>query len=247
MKRIFLMIFISFAALSASGDLFAQDNDDDGKLSLTVDAASGFVWRGLSNNSTPVIQPAITFTQGKFSIGTWASTPFVPGDYQEIDIFASYQITPALSIAISDYYDCGWNWDNDRYFNYKKEETMHSFDLQLIYNGDENFPLKATLSTIIGGSDLKTKDGKRKQNFSTYFELGYASTTRSGLDWEIFAGAVPMESEFYDIDGAAVVNIGLGVSKNFEITPTYSLPLSLKFSVNPAHRAAFLVASIALF
>jgi len=106
------------------------------------------------------------------------------------------------------------------------------------------------ISTIIAGDDLKNEwnsDGKRKNNFSTYIELGYGNTCK-GIDWEIFAGMVPMASEnFYGITGASVINLGLGLSKSFEITPTYSLPLSIKFTVNPTMETVFLSAAITLF
>ena len=249
MKRIFFVICIVLTVLSVGNNLFAQSESGENgeKISLTVDVASGFVWRGLTLNTSPVVQPGITYSPGKFSVGAWASTPFTPGEYHEFDIFASFQLTPSLSIGLTDYYVYGFNsWNPNSFFNYKKEETYHSLDLQLIYEGSENFPLKAMISTIIGGDDLIFKDGKMKKNFSTYFELGYGSTTQS-FDWEIFAGFVPMESDFYGIDDAAIINLGFGVTKSFVITPKYSLPLSFKLSVNPAYESVFLVASIALF
>jgi hypothetical protein len=59
---------------------------------------------------------------------------------------------------------------------------------------------------------------------------------------------VPFKSvNFYGVDGANVINLGFKLTKSFEITPTYSLPLSMKFTVNPAHKAAFLTAAVTLF
>ena len=243
MKRVFLILIISVPlALFSVG---AQEDSGE-KLNISVDVASGFVWRGQALNMSPVVQPCITFTQGKFTVGTWASTPFTPGEFQEFDFFASYQILPSLSIGIMDYYGfVDGFWGMPRYFDYK---NAHSLDLQLIYSGSDRFPLNAMLSTIIYGNDWKLdKNGNTKNNFSTYFELGYGNTTKGGFDWEVFAGFVPMASDYYEIPGANFVNIGFGVAKNFEITPTYSLPLSIKFSMNPFSESVFLVASISLF
>ena len=244
MKRLFLVICVYLFAYS----VFAQENEKNAELNLSVDVASGFVWRGVSLNSAPVVMPEIALTVGKLTIGAWASVPFTPGEYQELDIFASLQLTPSLSIGLADYFDStpGW-WSSPSYFNYKKEETSHTLDLLLIYDGEGSFPLKFTASTIIAGADLKTKDGERKRNFSSYFELGYGNTTRYGIDWEVFAGFVPMKSEYYGIDDAAFTNIGFGVTRYFEITPTYSLPLSLRMSVNPAYEAVYFTAAIGLF
>ena len=244
MKQVFLMICISLAVLAAGNSLSAQSAQDasdgnDEKLSLSVEVASGFVWRGISLNSTPVVQPAITFSPGNFSIGAWASTPFTPYEYQEFDIFAEYQISSSLSVGLVSYFDY-----SSSYFDFKKTRTGHAFDLMLMYGGSDNFPLRAMVSTIIAGADLNDKG---KSNFSTYLELGYGNTTQKGMEWEVFTGFVPMKSGFYGLDGANVINLGFGVTKSFDITPTYSLPLSLRLSVNPAYESIFFVASIALF
>ena len=239
MKRI-LVICISVVLFAKNIGAYAQD-ESSGKFSLSLDLASGFVWRGQSLNTSPVIQPEIAFNFGNLSVGTWASTPFVTDDYKELDLFINYQITPFFSIGITDYFV----YANDpyTYFDFKKNKTGHNFDLQLMYEGQNGF--KALASTIIlSGEDFNAKGDS---NFSTYIELGYGNT-HYGVDWEICAGFVPMASiEFYEIDKANVVNLGFGVSKKFEITPTYSLPLSLQFTVNPAHKAALLTVVMKLF
>ena len=236
MKRVSLIICVFLITLVVN----AQENGE--KFNLSVDVASGFVWRGIPISTTPVIQPSITFAQRFFSIGAWASTSFDILEHQEFDIFVELDVAPSSTLGLISYY--GYS-PFGNYFDFKKETTGHAFDLYFRYNGSNG--LKATLSTIVGGNDLRLKNGQLKQNFSTYFELGYGNTTMSGIDWEIFAGLVPMKSDFYAIDGAAFINLGLGVSKNFEITPTYTLPLSLKLSFNPAYDAAFLTATISLF
>jgi len=259
MKRICIAIFLSVATFTFNSNVFAQDDadeEDDELINLSADVASGFVWRGLVNNMSPVIQPSITFSPGKFSIGTWTSVPFIRFDEsQELDVFIDYQITPSISIGICDYflYDGSGEYN---YFDYKRTNTGHYLDLQLSYDGSGKIPVRATVSAIIAGGDIDkttfeetvsgnlTDDGKN--NFSTYIELGYGNKL-GGVDWEICMGIVPMWSYFYNIDCPGIVNLGLGVSKSFEITPTYSLPLSLQFTVNPTAKAAWLVAKISLF
>jgi len=249
MKKFFLMIGAGMVMLANITCIYGQENS--GKVNLSVDVATGFVWRGLSLNPAPVVQPSFTLAPGKLSIGAWASVPFTPDEYQEVDIFINYQFTPSLSLCLTDYFGYDWGWNPPSYFNYKREETFHVFDLQLIYDGSGGFPVKTMISTIIAGDDLErdewNEDGKRKQRFSTYFELGYGNTTSKGVDWELFAGFVPMASDFYNVSGADVINLGLGLSKSFEITSTYSLPLSVKFMVNPSQKNVFLTAAITLF
>jgi len=239
MKRLFFFMCIGIVIFATDSKTYAQD-----KLNLSLDVASGFVWRGLAINTLPVVQPSFTFSPGKFSIGVWGSTTFV-SDWdqpQEVDVFISYNFTPSFSINVVDYYvynSNSFSFNKQSYFNYKKEETGHVFDLQLVYDG----VIKAMVSTIIAGDDLNDNDNN---NYSTYFELGYGNTSY-GVDWEVFAGAVPMTSSFYGISKGGIINFGLGLSKSFEITPTYSLPLSVKFSVNPATESVWLVAAITLF
>jgi hypothetical protein len=244
MKRFFVTICISIAAFAVNSKASAQDGGDrDEIINLSVDVASGFVWRGLANNMSPVIQPSFTFSPGKFSIGTWASVPFIQDwEPQELDVFVNYQITPSIAIGICDYYIYGGNY---HYFDFKKTKTGHAFDLQLSYDGIGKFPIKAMVSTIIAGDDLNNDD---KNNFSTYIELGYGNKCR-GVDWEVCAGFIPMKSNMYELykEDFNVVNLGLGVSKSFAITPTYSLPLALNFTVIPSAKTAFLVAKITLF
>ena len=249
MKKLFLLIFAG--ALLANSNHISGQESEKSSTTLSVDIASGFNWRGLTLNSAPVVQPSFTIAPGKFSIGAWTSVPFTPDEYQEVDLFVSYQFTPSLSLTLTDYfgYSNGSWWSPPSFFETKREETAHALDLQLAYDGSGGFPVKAMVSTIIAGADLKYEGNfvqTSKNNFSTYIELGYGNTSK-GIDWEIFAGGVLMSSDFYGTTDANIINLGLGLSKSFEITPTYSLPLSLKFSVNPVVEAVFLSAAITLF
>ena len=242
MNRLFF-IFCLTAIFAGSSRTYGQEKSE--KVNLSLEVANNFIWRGMANNTTPVMQSSVSFSPAsKFTLGTWASTPLSTdwGDQQsEVDIFIDVQILPALSLFVTSYYVYGAGW-KESYFNLKKEETGHAFDAQLKI-GTDDFPLRAMISTIFAGADLNDKG---KNNYSTYIELGYGKSGKH-VDWEIFAGAVPMKSYFYGLTGADVVNLGFKVTKSFEITPTWSLPVSMKFTVNPARRAAFLTAAVALF
>ena len=243
MKRIFSMICAIVAIFSMEENVFAQE-DKDNKLDVTVDVASGIIWRGIPNNMNPVVIPSFNFKPGRFSIGAGASIPFSPGEYQEISIFAEYEILPSFKVCITDFYwYCADSLGNYRsHFNYNKETTSHAIDLQLFYEGPGGF--KAMLSTIIAGADLNSKEDKN--NYSTYLELDYGNTFKN-VDWDVCAGFVPMKSGFYGTSGANFVDISTGVSKKFEITSKYSLPVSLRFIVNPATKLTYFVVAITLF
>ena len=240
LKKCILLCFCT--AIFAFSQAYGQEEPE--KVNLSIDVANIFIWRGLAHTTTPVVQPIVTFSPvSKLSFGAWASTPFSLNwgeQPSEVDIFIDFQIAPFLTLNVTDYfvYEAG----SPDYFNMKKQETGHAFDVQLIFASD-NSPFKALVSTIFASADLNDKG---KNNFSTYIELGYGKSGKH-VDWELFAGAVPMKSDFYGLEEANVINLGFNVTKNFQINPTCSLPLSLKFTVNPAHKAAFLTAAVTLF
>jgi hypothetical protein len=241
-RLLFLKLCTIVVFFAQNSKIYAREDDD--KINLSLDVASGFVWRGLVINTLPVLQPSFSFSPGKFSMGAWASTPLVSGSDQpqELDLFANYRLLPFLSINITDYYIYNANSSNS-YFNYHKNETCHALDLQLIYSGCDRFPIKAMISTIIAGNDPNSRGNN---NYSTYIELGYENSLK-GVDWEVFAGMVPMSSSFYAIDGAHVINLGLGLAKKIPVTESYSLPLSMTFTINPAAKSVFLSAIMTLF
>jgi len=240
MKRLIFILCIAFVANNSH--TYAQENNEP--LSVSVDVASGFVWRGLLLNSLPVVQPSVSLSLGKFTIGAWASTPWVSkwNQSQELDLFVNYGLLPFLSLNVTDYYVYNSGL-SDSYFNYNRKQTCHALDVQLAFTGTDHFPFKVMVSTIIAGNDLNDRD---KNNFSTYIELGYGNTFQR-VDWELSAGIVPMASSFYETSCVNVINLGLEVSKSFQITQTYALPLSVKLTVNPASESVYLTAAITLF
>ena len=239
MKRLFL-VFCFCTAIFAG----ARGQEKSEKINLSMDVASNFIWRGLAVNTTPVMQSTVAFLpESRFSFGVWASAPFsADGGAQPcgMNLFFNVQLSRFLTLNVTDYFVYGSG--SADYFNLKKDETGHFFDVKLIFDS-EDFPLKAMVTPIFAGSDLNDKG---KNNFSTYIELAYKKSGKH-VNWGIFTGAVPMASDMYGIDGANVVNVGFNVSKSFQINPNWSMPLWMKFSVNPAGRTAYLTAGISLF
>jgi hypothetical protein len=183
MKR-FLIHFLC-VAFFASSSTSGQEKPE--KINLSMDVANNFIWRGLANNTTPVVQPTVTFLpESKFSFGIWASTPLSSDFFQphEVDIFVDFQIAPFLTLNVTDYFV--YSAGSEDYFNLKKDTTGHAFDVQLLF-ASENFPLKATVSTIFAGCDLNDEG---KNNFSTYIELGYGKTGKY-VDWEVLLAWYP--------------------------------------------------------
>ena len=203
-----------------------------------ADIVSSYVWRGVpqeGTKGTPNIQPFVTFTTGSFTIGSWASSSFL-GNVKEVDLYATYTISPALAVTITDY-----NWGFTKsYFDYGTT-TDHIYEATLAYTGPEKFPISASINTMFAGNDKSLTDAT-KQAFTTYIELGYQVTPLV----KVFAGGVLGGSANYATTAAGVTNVGIKVSKSVVITDKFSLPVYGILGANPYSGGAFFVAGITL-
>lgn len=230
MKRV-KFFAVAILALVATTSIKAQ-------FSVGTDIVSNYVWRGVQQDltnvkGTPNIQPYVSFTAGKFTIGAWGSAGIL-GSVKEVDIYATYAFSSLFSLTVTDY---NWNFNPSSYFKYG-EGTDHVYEGSLNYAGVEAFPLSVSLNTMFYGAD-KVSD---EQAYSTYLELAYPITSSA----KVFLGGSLNESGNYGTSGFGITNIGLKVSKSIEITDKFSLPVYGVVGVNPTANDAFLVLGITL-
>jgi len=228
MKKVKVFAMMAIAALSISSA--------KAQFATGADIVSGYVWRGVdqAGGTTPNIQPYATFTAGKFTVGSWASSSFT-GTLKEVDLYATYALSSAFAITITDYnYNFGVNPD---YFDYTKT-TGHVGELTLAYTGG---PFSASINTMLLGADKKV-DNADKQAYSTYLEAGYQIKP----EVKVFVGGVLGASSNYLTTGANFTNIGIKISKSIAITDKFSLPVYGIVGANPAAKSTFFVAGITL-
>ena len=221
---------IAILALVASTSVKAQ-------FSVGTDIVSNYVWRGVQQDltntkGTPNIQPYISFTTGKLTIGAWGSAGIL-GSVKEVDIYATYAFSSLFSLTVTDY---NWNFSQS-YFAYGAG-TDHVFEGSLNYAGVESFPLSVSLNTMFYGADKVNSE----QAYSTYLELAYPISSSA----KVFLGGALNESANYGTTGFGLTNIGLKVSKAIEITDKFSLPVYGVVGVNPTAKDAFMVLGITL-
>jgi len=225
-QKLFLILAFSLTAsvLSAQGN-----------FSTGADIVSSYVWRGVAQGSNePNIQPSVSYTNSKLSVGAWGSGNF-SGNLKEFDLYATYTFSDQLSFTLTDY---NWTFSKD-YFDYS-DGTDHIFEATLTYTGKKSFPISASLNTMFAGADKKTNGDNA---YSTYVELGYPLSSNA----KIFCGASIFDSpSVYVTSGFDVTNIGLKVSKPIEITDKFSLPVYGIVGFNPSANNAFLVAGVTL-
>ena len=201
---------------------------------------SSYVWRGVPQDrsvagnptlGSPNIQPYVSFTTRKLTLGSWASGSFL-GNVKEVDLNATYAFTSALALTVTDY---NWNFSKS-YFDYSST-TDHIYEATLAYTGAA---FSAQINTMFAGAD-KLANGNNA--FSTYAELGYQINPIA----KVFLGAALTESpSVYFTKGFGVTNVGLKISKSIAITDKFSLPVYGIVGANPYSGNAFFVAGVTL-
>lgn len=217
-----IITFALFLTLVLKPD-HAQSQD----LSTGVDLFSTYVFRGVAY-SGPAIQPSVEFSAGGFALGAWGSQG-IDGDpvtgslgFQEMDLYASYSFDFGLSVGLTDYYYPGSPYG---------DEDSHALEANLGFSVENlslagNYIFNEAQNAGSAGKDL-------------YFEAGYSA---AGADLFVGAG-----NGWHSTDGEfALVNLGIGTSKEIEITNTFSLPLSGSVIFNPDSEQFYIVAGISL-
>lgn len=211
MKKMKTLAIIAVAVLSTV--------NAKAQFAVGADIVSSYVWRGVSQENskggTPNLQPYLSYTVGGFTVGSWASTSF-SGNVKEVDLYATYVFSPAISLTVTDY---NWGFSNPKgYFNYDKT-TDHLYEGSLNLTGPESFPMTASINAFFAGCDTLATG---KHAFSSYVELGYPITSNV----KVFAGATLNKSAMvYNTNGFALTNLGVKVNKTIAITDKFSLPM----------------------
>lgn len=176
------------------------------EVSTGVDLYSTYVFRGVFY-SGPSWQPSVEVSTGGFAIGAWGSQGY--DGFQEMDLYAGYSFDFGLYLGLTDYYYPGSPFgDGD----------SHAIEINAGYEMD-SFSIAANYITT-EAPNAGSAGG------DTYFELGYA------LDQaDLFIGA---GDGWHSSDGEfALVNIGIGTSKEIVISDTFSVPVSGAAIYNP--------------
>jgi hypothetical protein len=268
--RIIAVLLFGFASIhSYSQEIAVTDSiaqEDEKRLSLNLDIVSRYLWRGQCWGGDYVaVQPTVEYrVTPKFTLGFWATTNFkndyfypdgsANKGYQETNLYITYEVNDFLQFQLWDYY---WptvtsveGVDNS-FFNYGRDgvktvDAMFYFDFSEGYK----YPFNATVSTLIAGNDFRyDENGENpKQNFTTYFELGYTFTffenftskTLQNIEVSPVVGAVlNNKAEYYmyaDYDKVSFTNLGITATKEFELGSGITMPISLNYTHNGASK-----------
>lgn len=222
----YFLTALSILFIATSFQTVKAQDDGEVTVSTGVDIYSTYVWRGVAY-AGPSLQPYVELGAGGFTLGAWGSQGIdglitsgtASHGFQEMDLYTAYSFDFGLSLGVTDYY-----YPGTLFF----EEDSHAFELNGGYTvGD----LSLSANYIFAGGGSAGDD--------VYFQMGYdvgqANLFIGGGD-----GWHSSDTEF------TIVNIGVGTSKEIEITDSFSLPVSGAVILNPDTEQFYITAGISL-
>ena len=214
----------------------------DSNLFVQLDVAPRWIWRGVAYSQGPVIQPSLGYAGKKITAIIWGSYSILNGEYHELDFTLEYKPVEQINIGFTDYFGINDSTKlNQRFFNLKNSSTSHVFDFYARVCPFKNLPLSFYISNWFYGADKDPKT--RKQYFSTYMEARYEKQYHD-IGLYTFVGATPYKS-FY-IRQAGIVNLGLGLTKTYQIGKKLTLPLKVEFILNPSSQNVYVNAVVGI-
>lgn len=207
-----------------------------------ADFVNRYVWRGYDFGDSFSIQPDFSFSAGGFTLGSWGSYSISSdgADANEHDLYAGYSVglgsSASLDLTITDYYFPSAEGRAGEWSNFEGGgDGAHWIELMGTVTLPESFPLSITAAFMTHNDP----------DNSLYLE-GAVPFTVSDVELGLHLGMVAGKSDFYGVDGASVVNLGLSAGKDVQITENFSLPLSASYIMNPTTKKTYLVFGFSL-
>ena len=140
-RRILATFYAAALAAAVSGPAHAE-------FGVGADAATRYIWRGLSLDDSFVIQPYLSYaTEAGIEIGAWSSWSLTSSGANENDLYVSYSTGP-VSITLSDYYFP--NGEGTEFFDYSDDAEIHQLEAMVSFASG---PLSVTGALIFLGAD----------------------------------------------------------------------------------------------
>lgn len=209
------------------------------KVNRSIDFVSKHLWRGFNSGTAPTIEPTLELQTGRFTFGAWGAYA-TDDSYQEVDLYVQYN-TPLFQFCLYDFYCPRQNFENSKFFDFDSENSVHLFDATVKYKGCVKFPISIMGSVLFAGEMDKDESGD--QNYSTYFELGYAKYI-AGKKFSWALGFSPFKG-MYD-DKFNVVNVNMTMYDQIKLSNYFSLPVRGGITVNPATERLFLTFAVTI-
>ncbi len=209
-RRILTAVFATALAAAVTAPAHAE-------FGVGADAATRYIWRGLSLDDSFVIQPYLSYaTEAGIEIGAWSSWSLTSSGANENDLYVSYSTGP-VSIALTDYYFP--NGEGTEFFTYDDDAAIHQLEAMVSFASG---PLSVTGALIFLGAAGSTP---------VYAEVGYEFMSGDDVSAGLFAG-LGSESYYTSSGDLALINVGIGVSMG---------DYSAQYILNPDTEQSYLV------
>ena len=212
-RRILTAVFATALAAAVTAPAHAE-------FGVGADAATRYIWRGLSLDDSFVIQPYLSYaTEAGIEIGAWSSWSLTSSGANENDLYVSYSTGP-VSIALTDYYFP--NGEGTEFFDQDTATTRRFIQLEMPWSSFASGPLSLTGALIFLGAAGTTP---------VYAEVGYEFMSGDDVSAGLFA-ALGTESYYTSSGDPALINVGIGVSMG---------DYSAQYILNPDTEQSYLV------
>ncbi len=241
MKNRYFFFVISILLVTSNHFIFSQEKTSNVDVALNVDFVSRYNWRGINLSNSSAIQPTLEFSCKNITLGSWASYTTALESMQEVDFYAKYSKGP-VTLTLYDYFNpIEGGASSPNYFNYSSDSTLHTIEAIAETEPFGKFPLSATVGVFIYGNDRDTVTGKNQ--YSTYLQLAYPFNIQKS-EINLFCGVTPAKG--YYANKFNVVNVGLSVARDIEITDNFKVPITGTLGVNPELKNIYFVVGLTL-
>lgn len=228
-----LLITVLVAGMTAGATAF-----DEISINSGVDFYNRYVWRGLDIANTPSIQPTLSIAYSGFEFGAWGAYTLSneASESDEIDFWIGYTLElengVAFTLLATDYYYPNAGID---FFNFNNHDAViddtipdlgaHIIEMGLSISGPESFP-----ATLSGYVNIHNDAGN-----NAYFQIDYpvnVGDTELGLFCGFAAGSEE-NPDYYGAEDFSAINVGVTVSREIEVSESFSVPLVISLILNP--------------
>ncbi len=217
----------------------ADEEASSAGFNVGAELVSRYVWRGLAYSSAPSFQPTLSYAFEKndfgFEVGTWASYSFNGRGSNEADLYLMASYGP-VGIGFTDYFYPFDDVASHNYFDYSKDNTGHTFEAQLYFDGVKKFPLTAMLAHNFYGENPN----------SFYAELSYPITDQLSATVGAGNGFYTLEDDPTN-DVFSVSLVSLTYERSIKLSKKLKLPIGGSLMFNPNAEKIYVVLTVGLF
>jgi len=226
MKAFLLSVFLCVSLLN-----YSQDTINTNGFSSELDIVNKYIWRGMDLSNSTSLQPQIAYNYKNLSISGFGSSPVGFHSTYELNMYVTYLIK-YFEISIVDYFLFDKTVLNQKYFDYRKNNTFHDFSVDMAFVGTEKLPLRFLFALNFYGSD---------KNNSNYIEAAWLFANKN-IDGEVFIGGTTGKGWYGN--GGGIVNSGITINYNIIVSDKFVIPFFTQMVINPQKENAYIVAGL---